>query len=204
MSRQIGGVHRDRSFIGQEGGELPFKPVPAETQKNAMQNLNRYLFAPDAFHTSHEVYNYLQVQRRGFGFMGSNEDPDLHQMVLSSQRNVLNHLLHPNTLQRITNSRLYGNTYSVSEMMQDLTSGIFNADANGNVNTFRQNIQVDYVTRLASILEGDTHDNLSRSSALYNLQQIRDAMSRKSGVNSESAAHARHIIHIADKALDQK
>src|SRR5690625_5499420 len=94
-----------------------------------MQRLNRYLFAPDSFHTCHEVYNYLQVQRRGFGFMGSNEDPDLHQMVLSSQRNVLNHLLHPNTLQRITNSRLYGNTYSVSEMMQDLTSGIFNADA---------------------------------------------------------------------------
>src|SRR5690625_7819863 len=55
MSRQIGGVYRDRSFIGQEGGGLPSKPVPAETQKNAMENLNRYLFAPDAFHTSHDV-----------------------------------------------------------------------------------------------------------------------------------------------------
>src|SRR5690625_7618704 len=65
MSRQIGGVYRDRSFIGQEGGELPFKPVPAETQKNAMENLNRYLFAPDALLTSHDVYNYLQVQRLG-------------------------------------------------------------------------------------------------------------------------------------------
>src|SRR5690625_5705196 len=138
------------------------------------------------------------------GYILINEDPDLQHLFLSSQRNFLNHLLHPNTLQRITNSRLYGNTYSVSEMMQDLTSGIFNADANGNVNTFRQNIQVDYVTRLASILEGDTHDNLSRSSALYYLQQIRDAMYRKSGVHSESSDHARHIIHIADKALDQK
>src|SRR5690625_7542307 len=82
MSRQIGGVYRVRSFIGQEGGELPFKPVPAETQKNAMENLNRYLFAPNAFHTSHEVYNYLQLRRRGVGFRGRNHDPALPPMLL--------------------------------------------------------------------------------------------------------------------------
>lgn len=203
MSRQIGGVYRDRSFIGQEGGGIPFTPVPVEVQKNAMESLNRYLFAPDAFESSHEVYSYLQIQRRGFNFMGSNEDPDIHQMVLASQRNVLGHLLHHNTLQRITNSRLYGNTYPVSEVIADLTLGIFDADARGNVNTFRQNLQIDYVNRLAAILESDSHDHISKSSALYNIQQIRDMMDQKSNVNSESNAHAQHIIHLTDKVLDK-
>lgn len=202
MSRQIGGVYRDRSFIGQEGGDIPFLPVPEETQKQAMEALGTYLFAPDAFHTTHEVYNYLQIQRRGFNLRGSNEDPDIHQMVLSSQRMVLNHLLHPNTLQRITNSRLYGNTYPLSEVMEDLTAAIFEADARGNVNTFRQNIQVDYVNRLAAILESDNHDHISKSAALYNLQQVRNQMRGKSNVNTESAAHAQHVLHLIEKALD--
>src|SRR5690625_3500834 len=117
MSRQIGGVYRDRSFIGQEGGELPFKPVPAETQKNAMENLNRYLFAPDAFHTSHDVYNYLQVQRRGFGFIGSNEYHDIHKMVLYSQLNILIHMMHPNSIHLIYKSILYGKFFTVSKMI---------------------------------------------------------------------------------------
>lgn len=202
ISRQIGGVYRDRAFIGQEGASKPFIPVPADKQKRAMNYLADYLFAPDAFNTSHEVYNYLQIQRRGFNFMGSNEDPKIHDQVLIMQNNVLNHLLHQNTLQRLTDSRTYGNEYSVADMVNELTNGVFNADARSNVNTFRQNLQVDYVKRLISITENDAYDHVAKSAVLYNLQNIRTVNENRGNVNAETRAHAAHIRQLIDKALE--
>ena len=202
ISRQIGGVYRDRAFIGQGGGTMPFIAVPAEEQKQAMNHLSAYLFAPDAFHSSHEVYNYLQIQRRGFNFSGNNEDPKIHDMVLGAQQNVLNHLLHQNTMKRLTDSRTYGNEYSVADMLTDLTGAIFNADARGDVNTFRQNLQLSYVNRLILITESDNHDQLAKSAALYNLQSVKSMMENKGRVNTETRAHTAHISLLIDKAFN--
>jgi hypothetical protein len=195
-------VYRDRAFAGQEGRTMPFIPVEVEKQHEAMNSLNQYLFAPDAFDSSHDVYSYLQIQRRGFNFFSSTEDPKIHDQVLSMQSNVLAHLLHPTTMQRITDSRMYGNTYNVAEVVGDLTSAIFDADAAGNVNTFRQNLQIEYVTGLIAILGSDDHDRIAKSAALYNLQNIRDMMESKGNVNTESRAHAAHVILAINKALD--
>ncbi|MDX1641082.1 MAG: zinc-dependent metalloprotease, partial [Balneolaceae bacterium] len=202
MSRQIGGVYRDRAFIGQEGATKPFSPVPSEKQREAMSFLSEYLFAPDAFARSHDVYNYLQTQRRGFNFFGNNEDPKIHDLVLGMQMNALNHLLHPNTMKRITDSRTYGNDYAVADVVRDLTSAIFDADARGDVNTFRQNIQVEYVKNLAAILESENHDNVAKSAALHNLQYIRGMMDNKGSVNNETLAHAAHVNFLIEKALE--
>ena len=202
ISRYIGGVYRDRAFIGQEGATKPFIPVESGEQKRAMQYLANYLFAPDAFASSHEVYNYLQIQRRGFNFFASSEDPKIHDQVLGMQGNVLNHLLHPATMKRITDSRTYGNEYPVADVVGDLTSAVFAADARGNVNTFRQNLQIDYVTRLAGILENSQHDRIAKSAALYNLQQIRGMMDNKGNINRETRAHTEHIKLLIDKALE--
>jgi len=202
ITRQIGGVYRDRAFIGQEGATIPFEAVPLEKQKEAMNHLSTYLFAPEAFHTSHEVYNYLQVQRRGFGFFGGSEDPKIHRQVLNMQTSALSYLLNSNTLQRLTDSRTYGNRYSVADMTGDLTTAIFEADLRLNVNTFRQNLQIQYVNRLISIIGSDNHDHISKSAALYNLQNIRGMMDNRSRGNAETRAHTAHIKLLIDKALE--
>jgi hypothetical protein len=202
MTRQIGGVYRDRAFIGQEGGTKPFIPVPVEMQKEAMKSLSTYLFAPDAFDTSHDVYSYLQIQRRGFNFFGGGEDPKIHDLVLSMQGNALSHLLNHNTMKRVTDSRTYGNTYAVADVVSDLTDAVFAADARGNVNTFRQNLQIDYVNRLVAILGSDNHDHIAKSAALYNLQNIKSMMDNKGRVNNETRAHAAHVKLLIEKALE--
>lgn len=202
MSRYVGGVHRDRAFAGQDGATMPFIPVDAEKQKEAMKSLNTYLFAPDAFDQSHEVYNYLQIQRRGFNFFSSTEDPKIHDQVLAMQSNVMAHLLHPVTMKRVTDSRSYGNTYSVADVVGDLTAAVFEADASGNVNTFRQNLQIEYVSNLIAILESEEHDRIAKSASLYNLQNIREMMDSKGSVNNETLAHAAHIKLAIDKALE--
>ena len=58
-------------------------------------------------------------------------------------------------LKGITDTRLYGNEYPVSAVMTGLTDAVFQADLSGDVNTFRQNLQTNYVNRLASRVKGD-------------------------------------------------
>ena len=132
VSRYIGGVYVDRSFPEQKSTTKPFTPVPLALQKRAISMLNKYVFAPDAYSGDAAVYAYLQPQRRLFNQSSAGEDYKITNSVLSNQIfGALAHVLHPATLQRITNSRLYGNPYSVADVFKDLSDGIFAADMKG-------------------------------------------------------------------------
>lgn len=205
-ARQIGGVHIDRGFEGQPGSEAPYTPVPADEQRRAMESIAENLLAPDAFYESHEVYNHLQRQRRGFNFFSTSEDPKIHDLVFNMQRNTLAHILHPNTTERITNSRLYGNEYPLSEMMDHLTMAIFEADMRGKVNTFRQNLQVFYVTALTGVIDTEgrnPYDTFTRSAALYSLEEIKGMLESRPRNDVETQAHTRHVLRIINSALDE-
>jgi len=205
ISRFIGGVYVERAMQGQDNAKQPYTPVEYAKQKKAMSALNKYLFAPNANNTPKELYNYLARQRRGFNFFGGPEDPKLHRNVLRSQRNVLRHLLHYNTLQRVVDSELYGNTYDIGEYMTDLNNGIFKADIYGSVNTFRQNLQVEYVNMLIDILTGGSkgrYGNVSRSMVLYNIKSIKRMAANGSG-NIITKAHKAHLTTLINNALEE-
>lgn len=204
ISRFIGGVYVDRAMVGQAGATQPYTPVSLEDQKRAMNALSKYIFAPNAFEAPEGLYNYLAMQRRGFNFYTASEDPKIHDQILRYQNNVLNHILHPNTLQRITDSGLYGNEYSLSSFMTDLNNAIFKADIYGNVNSFRQNLQIEYTNRLIDMLIGKNsgrYDNNSKAMALANLNRIR-VMAAPSG-NVASRAHKQYLRTLIDNAKDE-
>lgn len=204
ISRFIGGVYVDRTMAGQEGETQPYTPVSYVDQKRAMNALKTYVFSPNAFNAPNDLYNYLAMQRRGFNFFGGPEDPKIHDQVLTYQKNVLNHILHPNTLQRITDSELYGNEYKLSMFMTDLNNAIFKSDIYKSINSFRQNLQLEYTNMLIAMLIGKqssryTHN--SKSMALYNLKAIR-TMAAPSG-NISSRAHKQHLRTLIDNAIKE-
>ncbi len=204
VSRFVGGVYRDRAVIGQDGATQPFTPVSRDDQRRAMQVLARHSFAPDAWDSPDGVVDHLMMRRRGFDFFQSSEDPKIHERVLNAQRGILAHLLHPVTLQRMTDSRLYGNRYSVAEMMTELTDAVFAADARTNVNTFRQNLQIEYVRRLIELYGSTNHDHVSRSAAIHSLRQIETLLAGRAGGNVETRAHTQHVLHLVRRALDTR
>lgn len=208
VSRYIGGVYIDRSFPEQKSGNKPFTPVPVATQKRAMAILSKYLFAPDAFKGEEDIYPYIQQLRRGFNFFTTTEDPKLTDIYRNLQfGTTLSHLLHPVTLQRMTNSRLYGNQYSTADMFGDLTKAIFEADLKTGVNIFRQNLQTEYVKQLTSIASAKTappYDNISRAAALYTIKKIKAQMQTAVSPNEETRAHRANIIFLVDEVLDRK
>ena len=205
ISRFIGGVYVDRAMVGQEGETQPYTPVSHEDQKRAMNALSKYVFAPSAFDAgvSNDLYNYLARQRRGFNFR-TPEDPKIHSQILKIQKKTLSHLLHSNTLQRITDSELYGNKYKLSDMMSDLNNAIFKADIYGNVNSFRQNLQIEYTNMLIGMLTGkqkEKYTHSSKSMALYNLNRIK-TMAAPAG-NISSRAHKQHLRTLINNALKE-
>jgi len=203
VSRYIGGVYIDRSFPEQNSPNKPYTPTPLATQKKAMEVLNKYVFAPNAFDADTHVFPYLQIQRRGFNQPGNGEDYKITSNILSLQVNgALAHILHPATLQRISNTRLYGNEYSVVDVMNDLVKGIFDADINSNVNLYRRYVQTSFVKGAASLTAATSPiDDVSKAAAIYTLRKLRTKLSAAVSATEDTKAHRANLIFLIDKAL---
>ncbi|HEY8396596.1 MAG TPA: zinc-dependent metalloprotease [Flavihumibacter sp.] len=205
VSRYIGGVYVDRSFAGQSNNSKPFTPVPAAYQKKAMALLNTYLFAPNAFEADASLFPYLQLQRRGFGFFNGTEDIKPQNTIASIQLNTLAHIMHPVTLTRINNSGLYGNTYTVADVMNDLVKNIFQADLGGKVNLYRQNLQTEFVKAAAAIVDAKAgYDNASKAAALYALKKVKSMLAGASSPDELTRAHRANLLFLIDKATTVK
>ena len=127
-----------------------------------------------------------------------------YDAVLATQKSVLDHLMNPVVLKRITDTELYGNSYTLSEMMGDLSEAIFADDARDDVNTFRQNLQMEYVNRLAGMVRGDgrkAYHTPAQSLALYQLTNIQDLLEKRRGGNTATQAHTQHLLLTIERAL---
>ena len=205
VSRYIGGVFVDRSFPEQNSTNKPFTPVSVAYQKKAMDFLAKNLFAPNAFDADAQLFPYLQLQRRGFNFFGGTEDPKPQNTIMALQINVLSALLNPVTAQRYGTSSLYGNTYSVADVMNDLVKAIFDADKNGNVNLYRQNLQTEFVEGAVSIANATKgYDNASKAAALLTLKKIKTLLATAVSPNEQTKAHRAQLSFIIEKALSVK
>ncbi len=201
VSRYIGGVYVDRSFPEQKSSDKPYTPTPVAIQKKAMASLGKYVFAPNAFEMDAQVFPYLQIQRRGFN-QGRGEDFKVTANLNSLSTTAFDHILHPATLQRITNTRLYGNTYSVADVMNDLVKNVFDADITGNVNVYRQYLQISFVKNCVQLI-GDNSglDQVSKSGVYYTLKKLKAKLAVASAGNEETKAHRAGMIFLIEKAL---
>jgi hypothetical protein len=205
-SRFVGGVYVDRAMVNQPGAHAPLTPVSLEDQRRALQLLRERVFAPEAFRELTSSADHLLAQRRGFDHFGYTEDPKLHDLALDTQKDILEHLLHPAVLQRLTDTRLYGNEYSVGNLLVELTDAVFADDLDGSVNTFRQNLQLEYVQRLLNIVRPSAenrYDNLAKTMALERLRWIDAALARRRGADAETAAHREHIRYRIEVGLEE-
>lgn len=198
MVKYIGGVYVNRVFAEQPGAGKAYTPVSFADQKRVMNALSQYAFSANAFGVQTDLYPYLQNQRRGFGFFGTNEDPKINERVLGYQRGLLAHLLSPTVHKRMSDSRMYGNTYPVLTMMNDLTNAIFTGD-NGTVPTFRINLQNVYVDYLLQMVNGKNYDAVSQSAALAQLKNIQKI---SLAGNAEVKANMDLIKHKIEEGLD--
>ena len=206
VSRYVGGIYIDRSFPEQKSTNKPYTPVPLATQKRAMQVLSKYVFAPDAYAADAAVFAYLQPQRRMFNQAFGGDDYKITTSVLNQQiMGALAHIVNPITLQRITNSRLYGNQYSVADVLTDLNNGIFAADLKTNVNVYRQYLQTAYVKGLIAALdEKSPYDDVAKAGALNAVRKIKASLATAVSTNEETKAHRANLVFLINNGLEPK
>ena len=90
-------------------------------------------------------------------------------------------------------------------MMTDLNNAIFKKDAQSNVNTFRQNLQIAYTKNLISMVSGSgtgKYISNARSMAIYNLKKINKIAVNSSG-DISTKAHRLHLRTLIDNALKE-
>jgi len=90
--------------------------------------------------------------------------------------------------------------------MADLRSAIFSADQQAAVNSMRQQLQREYVEMLLAIVDpaaGTGHDYISRSSALYQLQQVQAGL-QLSAKDAATRAHWAALQHRIKTGLDSR
>ena len=73
-----------------------------------------------------------------------------------------------------------------------------------DVNRFRQNLQMEYVTRLAGMFKGEAkaaYHTPAQSLALYELGQIQELLERRRGGDTATEAHTQHLLLTIERAL---
>ena len=201
VSRLIGGVYSNRIVNDSEKGMTPFEAVSYEDQKRAMNLIIEKLLSNDAFVFDENLLKYLQSEKRAAYSprRKGNEDPQLHDLVLSLQGRAVAHILHPTVMMRLIDSSQYGNTYLPDEVLDDLFDGIF---VQREVPTsFKMNLQSKYVDSLISALNDDDYDEISKSAIYASLVSI-ESFTRTPYGDSKTKVHYKFLNWKISKALE--
>jgi hypothetical protein len=161
VSKFIGGMYHRRDHIGDPGKRLPFEPVSAEKQREAMSFLKTYIFGPAAFNFSPSLLNKLAPERfYDFDFSlfyQPRVDFPIHEVVLSLQRFALDRVYNPIVLSRMLDLELHYSKgqqhFTMSELFQQMREVIWIEVAGSqNVNSFRRNLQRAHLAKLISLV----------------------------------------------------
>jgi hypothetical protein len=162
-SKFIGGIYHVRDHVGDPHGRLPYTPVPAAKQREALEFLRTYALSWKAFQLPPGLLNKLAIDRLGGldvvpYFTVQRLDYPWHDAVLDLQRNVLNRLYHPILLDRVQDNELRFAPNEKPFMMVDLFKGLDSAiwselDAgSAQISSLRRNLQREQLKHLIRLV----------------------------------------------------
>lgn len=150
MPKFIGGIYHNNYHVGDAPGTLPFEPVPAAKQKEAMEFLKKNIFAADAFDFPASLLNKLQLERlEDFNYSAGKVkrvDYPIHDRVFAYQKNAVDRIFDPIALQRMQDIELRFKPtdpkYTMADVFTDLRRAIWTEIVTGgNINGFRRRLQ---------------------------------------------------------------
>jgi hypothetical protein len=193
VARFIGGIQNNRDHVGDPNGRLPFVPVPAAKQREAMKFLVDNLWSADAFKFSPEFLNKLQSEKyadfTGSAWSTQRIDYPVHDQVLAVQRTPFNHIYNPITLARLCDLELRydkgQDVYTMTQVFQDVRRAIWSEVIAGkNVSSMRRNLQRAHLDILVDLV---TNTQLPVPEDAKTLARV-DLRALKSAIGSALAA----------------
>ena len=227
-SRYIGGQYHHRDHRGDENGRLPFVPVPAAKQREALQFLKEHALSDSAFDFPTDLLNSLAITRwSDWGAASWNStrfDYPVHDVILTYQNRILERLLYPNVLARVQDTELKfaegEDAFTLPELFSGITEAVWeelgqnpgakqwtNSDA--FISSFRRGLQREHLKQLIKLVldadSGTPED--ARSLARHHLGQIHTRLqsvlqTAQGKLDTYSLAHLEESQVRVAKALD--
>jgi uncharacterized protein DUF4953/uncharacterized protein DUF5117 len=209
ISKNIGGLYTFRDHIGDPNGRPPFKIVPAEQQRRAMNFLNEKILAADAFNFSPELLNKLVYEKMGT-FTGSvwsrdRLDYPIHSRVSRIQAIVLSHVYDPLVLHRLVDNQLRFSSeeepFTIEEMFRLMDECIWQELHNGiNISSFRRELQRIYTYRIIELIM-EERDNIPHDASSLARFYLKNTKSRIEEIDNNNLDKMTvvHLLDIADQ-----
>ena len=205
----VGGQSFNRSRPGDPQAGLPFVPIDATQQREALATLEKYVFAPDAFSFAPDLLNKLAPSR--WDHWGSPAlvfplDYPIGDRITFLQRFVLRVLLSPMRLVRLRDAELKSapeTALKLPEVLDTVQQDIWQEvlqpkDKKLEISTFRRSLQREHLAILIGMVLRKTNvPEDARSLAWYELRQLREGLS-KSIRNLDRKADAYTRAHLEE------
>jgi len=160
VPKYIGGVYHSRNRVGDTGGAMPYTPVPAIKQREALNFIIKHYLKPDAFAFSPELLRSLAMEVEpdfeGTVYMTMRRDIPVHDIVLNAQIMPLMWIYDPIVLQRLQDSSkmLPAGTdqMTIAELFGGIRGAIWEeAFQKVGVGSYRRNLQRTHLQAMTSI-----------------------------------------------------
>ncbi|WP_017319128.1 zinc-dependent metalloprotease [Mastigocladopsis repens] len=214
ITKYIGGQSFYRVQPNDPQGRLPFESVSVEKQRQALEIVQKYVFAEDALSFPPELLNKLAPSRwRHWGSsprMGRLDYP-IHDWVLFMQSSVLWDLLSGDRLSRLKDIELKSQpdqALTLPELFDTLQNGIWTEVLKPNgkpiiISSLRRGLQrqyLDILTRMVLRKERVPED--ARTLAWYKLRQLHDKLDEVSSNDEYTKAHLLETRDRINKTLN--
>ena len=215
-TKYIGGVVQVRDRAG--SGRLPFEPIPAKEQREALKILADGMLSVDSFKFKPEFLASLPHSRLDYfdqlshGMAVPNQPMvNPQDMVLGMQRAVLDQVMSEATAARVlATQELVDNpkdAFQLSELYDTLQASIWSELKGGkDIAPMRRNLQREYLRRMVAVLLRPTNGmpadarSLMRLDAQELIGQIKAAQ-KKPNLSKETKAHLAESVGTLQDAL---
>jgi Met-zincin/Domain of unknown function (DUF5117)/Domain of unknown function (DUF5118) len=139
VARHVGGIYKTPKMV-EDAGPV-YELEPEAKQKEAVDFLNKQLFATPSWLINNDIYNRTGLS--GLSVIGNIQD------------NILNRLLSSRTLNKLVDAEAAqgNNAYQVIELLNDLKKGIWSElAARKSIDVYRRNLQKSYISVLSNLI----------------------------------------------------
>jgi hypothetical protein len=217
-TKYIGGVVQYRDRAG--SGRMPFAPIPASQQREALKILSEGALSVDSFKFKPEFLASLPPNRLDLydtlvqaNFSGNVPSPmiSLGGTILAMQKTVLDQVMSDAVASRIVDAQNITSkpkeSFQLSELYDSLQASIWSELKSGReITPMRRNLQREHLRRVVAALLRPTSSlpadarSLHRANAQALAAEIRAAQS-KPGYSKETKAHLAESLNTIDEAL---
>lgn len=224
VGRYVGGQYITRAHRGDPNAAPPFRMVPAERQREALEFIEEHLFDDEFFGLSAKVLNHLTVPRwyHANTYVSYTVDFPVHDYISTMQWWNLFDRLYPNTLRRIYDAELKfvnGEKFTAAEYLRSIQHGcwenVLEADAGGEWSkekpfstSIRRSLQREYLglveslvrSRPGALLPADLHAMLQQT--LRELAGAIEPLAEKEQLDFASKAHLTSSLSRIERMLE--